>query len=33
MRQTTKENLQKTCDAIHEYTGSLEKDETIWLSI
>jgi len=32
-RQTTKENLQKTCDAIHKYTGSLEMDKTIWLSI
>jgi len=33
MRQSTKENLQKTRDAIHEYTGSLETDKTIWLSI
>jgi len=31
-RQTTKENLQKAREAIYEYTGSLETDESIWLS-
>jgi len=32
-RNTTRGNLQKARDAIHEYTGSLETDESIWLSI
>jgi ribonuclease HI len=32
-RRTTMGNLEKTRNAIQEYTGSLETDESIWLSI
>jgi hypothetical protein len=31
-RNTTTRNLQKARDAIHEYTGYLETEESIWLS-